>query len=996
VSSIANLYPFLQKNRKNLPKILVCEDDKEAKNIKALCDLLKIEATLFPDVRVFWKDDLRSFYQEIKEYLLALYDFYQKDTIIISPFHTLKLLAPKREFFKSFEIEFAQTLNLEELKEKLFYWGYNFVDLVTQEGEISFRGDIIDIFPPNAKNPYRINLFGDEVEGIFEFDLKSQKRFKEELEKIKILPAFLALDKVKYQILQERVQKNYKTLFLNDLESFGLWALEDFGEFLFKKYPLVAIKDFSTQIEESQGFGEIKEELKKSLKNILPNSNEYKELEKVDLNGLIDFYRGKKQIKILVKDKKSLRSSPIKNFENLEFIYSDGFVNLIGEKELILSLNTKKSLKKVKRASLILDEIGVGEYVVHQYYGVGIFRGVENRSILGVKRDFIAIEYQKQEMLYIPVENLDLIDRYIANSGSLPTLDRLGKGGFKSLKSKVKSKLFAIATELINISAKRALKEGFKITCDQEKFENFLKDAGFEHTPDQLEAINQIKEELASGQIMDRLLSADVGFGKTEVAMNAIFLTVEAGYQTALLAPTTLLCSQHYKTLKERFKNWNIEVAKLDRYTKPKEKKKILEDLKSGSLKVIVGTHTLLKAEFKNLALVVVDEEHKFGVKQKEAIKKISIDTHMLSMSATPIPRSLNMALSKIKSFSEILTPPTQRVGVRTFVKEYNPKIVKEAILRELKRGGQIFYIYNSIAAIEEKAKEIKEILPSLKITILHSKVSPSKMEEEMLKFEAKEYDLLLSTTIVESGIHLPNVNTIIVDGAERFGIADLHQLRGRVGRGKNEGYCYLLVEDQTQLLPKAKKRLLALEKHSELGSGAILAMYDLEIRGGGNLIGEAQSGHIKQIGYSLYLRMLEDTIKELTGQKEKSSKGVEINLQVNAYLSPDLIEEDRLRLELYRRLSLTKSLEEIGEIEDEINDRFGKLDKLSKQYLDLIKIKVLAKKANISKISSYAERIFIDFYDQEDKIILNAPSKDSDDILKTSLKYLKEKLKID
>jgi transcription-repair coupling factor (superfamily II helicase) len=974
------------------PKLLVVEDDKEAKNAKATFEIFGISSVVLPDFRVFFGDDLRSFYQEKREYLLGLFKFYQNQEAnsLIVPLHTLKLPAPKREFFETFTIEFAQTLDLENLKDRLFYWGYHFVDIITQKGEVSFRGDIIDIFPPNSNHPYRLSLFGDEVDGIFQFELKSQRRFKEELEDVEILPAFLALNQKSWERLQKNIDRSSFDGFIKDIDSFGLWALEEMGEYLLEKYPASFIRDFSLELEELESFGKTQKIISKYSNHIIPKSDSFKEINPIDIDGLIELHKDKK-IKIVVKSQSKLRASSLKNFDGVEFIYSDGVVNLIGKDELIISLNSKNEPpKRVRKSALILDEIDIGDYVVHQDYGLGIFRGIENRSTLGVERDFIVIEYKNGDMLYIPVENLDLIDRYIADSGSLPSLDKLGKGGFKTLKSKVKSKLFAIASDIVNLSAKRALQKGKTLSCDDVEFLKFLSDAGFEHTPDQLEAIKSIKEELKSGKIMDRLLSADVGFGKTEVAMSAMFIAISSGFQSMIIAPTTLLSAQHYKTLQERFKNWGIKVGKLDRYTTPKEKKAILESLKSGELKAVVGTHALLKAEFKDLALVVVDEEHKFGVKQKEAIKHLSLNTHMLSMSATPIPRSLNMALSQIKSFSEITTPPTQRIGVRTFVKEFDHKIIKEAIQRELRRAGQIFYIYNSIATIQAKADEIKELLPSLKISILHSKVPPAKIEEEMMKFEAKEYDILISTTIIESGIHLPNVNTIIVDGAENFGIADLHQLRGRVGRGSKEGYCYLMVEDRDSLSPKAQKRLLALETHSELGSGAILAMYDLEIRGGGNLIGEAQSGHIKQIGYSLYLKMLEETIRELTGKNEDTPKSIEINLQVNAYLSDEVIYEDRLRLELYRRLSLAESLLEVYEIEDEIKDRFGSLDKVSKQYIELIIIKVLAKKLNISKISSYNERIFVEFYDREDRKIINSPSRDSDDILDTTLKYLK------
>jgi len=385
----------------------------------------------------------------------------------------------------------------------------------------------------------------------------------------------------------------------------------------------------------------------------------------------------------------------------------------------------------------------------------------------------------------------------------------------------------------------------------------------------------------------------------------------------------------------------------------------------------------------------VIDEEHKFGVKQKEKLKELTKDVHLLSMSATPIPRSLNMALSRLKELAELRTPPSIREAVRTYVREYDEKLIKEAAMREFRRGGQLFYIYNSIAGIEEKKRELQAILPQARILVLHSKVAAATTEKELVKFANREYDILLSTSIVESGIHMPNVNTIIVEGADRFGIADLHQLRGRVGRGGKEGYCYLLVENKDAITEDAKKRLLALESNSFLGSGAALAYYDLEIRGGGNVLGAQQSGHIKNIGYSLYLKMLEEEIAKLTTGEAKEESEVEIKLSVNAYLSSELIGDDRLKLELYRRLARAKSLEEVSEIEEEIVDRFGKPDEPTKNFLDIITIKILAKDAGIKRISNYGQNITIEFEDGVKKS-LKARSKDEDDILSEVLRYLK------
>ena len=991
----SNIFEYLKyTNPKDRATIYITADDKSSQKVESVADFLGIEAFVLPSIRVNRGQDLRSYNQEISTLLERLLSYYKcnKDKILVSPFYTLTLPLPKSDKFDSFLLEFAQELDIKELKDKLLRWGYHFVDIVEAKGEVSFRGDIIDIYPPSSNRPFRISLFDNEIEAINPFDIKSQKRDKNiELESIEVVNRFLALNESEYNSLKYRVEYSPYESFIKDIDSLGLWHLDELGIDYIDSFKSILCEDISSNLDE---FYSINDPLiPKSRFNlpILPEAKKYRDLEVVDINKLIEAHKDKK-IYIVAKNESVARASQIKDIKAVEFIYKDAIINLISDEELIISLNKATKQRRVKRASIILDELKVGEYVVHESHGVGIFQGIEKRKVLGANREFVVLKYQNDDTLLLPVENLDVIDRYIAEGGSLPSLDKLGKASFRKLKAKVREKLFAIASQIINISAQRALKEGIKIDIDFKKQTKFLLEAGFSHTPDQEEAIRDILDELSSGKVMDRLLSADVGFGKTEVAMNAIFATVNSGYQAMMIAPTTLLSSQHFKSLKERFEPWGIEVARLDRFTTPSQKRDIAKRLKSGELKVVVGTHALLKLEFKNLALVVIDEEHKFGVKQKEALKEMALDVHLLSMSATPIPRSLNMALSEIKSFSEILTPPSQRVGVRTFVKNYDPSIIKEAILREIRRGGQIFYIYNSIAGIESKAEELKELIPNLRMSILHSKVSASKTEEEMIKFEEGEYDLLLSTSIVESGIHLPNANTIIVDGAERFGIADLHQLRGRVGRGGKEGYCYFIVEDRDNLSESATRRLLALESHSELGSGATLAFHDLQIRGGGNIIGEAQSGHIKQIGYSLYLSMLEDAIRELSGKAKADRVSVDINLQVDAYLSDELIAEDRLRLELYRRLSLAKSVDEIYEIEQEINDRFGKLDTLSKQFIDIMIIKVLAKSKGINKVSSYGDKVFIEFVeDNKDRVILKSPSKDDDDIIATALEYLRD-----
>ncbi len=974
----AKFYEYLQKNR---PEVVVVDDEKEAAALSDVAKVLDIKHHVLPDFRAAYLDDLRVFKSELDELQSALFGYYKDGGLLIAPFRTIAHYLPASSYFKEIELAFGDEVDLESLKEQFLDWGYSFVELVSEPGEVSVRGDIIDIFSPNNLQPVRVLLFDTQIESIRLFDATTQRSHKEELERITVIPAFYDITQERKELLA-KIEQSDADIFVKDLQSLGFWYLRNKINLLEGKNAVLSTK---LPIEEHyQNYDHLIPQASFDLP-VIPEPTEWRDVEIANLNAYLEHTT--KKVTVVAASERVVRRSDLKSFENIEFLYSDAIINIESDKELIVSLNRAK--KKKPRASLVLDELKQGEYVVHETHGIGVFEGIKQVEILGAKRDFVQIGYQGEDKLLVPVENLDLLSRYVAEGGSVAIVDKLGSKSFSRLKAKVREKLLEIAADIVKRAAERELLEGKQIVIDP-AIKLFQKAAGFSYTPDQEAAIDTILERLASGQILDMLLSGDVGFGKTEVAMNAIFAVVKSGYQAAMVVPTTLLSNQHYQTLKNRLEPFDIKVAKIDRFVSAKEKKAIVQGLKEGSIDVVVGTHALFGAEFKNLALVVIDEEHKFGVKQKEKLKELTKDVHLLSMSATPIPRSLNMALSRLKELAELRTPPSIREAVRTYVREYDEKLIKEAAMREFRRGGQLFYIYNSIAGIEEKKRELQEILPQARILVLHSKVAAATTEKELVKFANREYDILLSTSIVESGIHMPNVNTIIVEGADRFGIADLHQLRGRVGRGGKEGYCYLLVENRDAITEEAKKRLLALESNSFLGSGAALAYYDLEIRGGGNILGAQQSGHIKNIGYSLYLKMLEEEIAKLTtGGEAKEESEVEIKLSVNAYLSSDLIADDRLKLELYRRLARANSLEEVSEIEEEIVDRFGKMDLSTKNFLDIITIKLLAKEAGIRRITNYGQNISVEFEDGV-KERLKARSKDEDDILNEVLRYLK------
>ncbi|WP_139544592.1 transcription-repair coupling factor [Helicobacter pylori] len=980
-------------------QILACKDFKESELAKEVISYFKpnTKAILFPEFRAKKNDDLRSFFEEFLQLLGGLREFYQalenkQEVIIIAPISALLHPLPKKELLKSFKITLLEKYNLKDLKDKLFYYGYEILDLVEVEGEASFRGDIVDIYAPNSK-AYRLSFFDTECESIKELDPTTQMSLKEDLLEIEIPPTLFSLDEPSYKDLKTKVEQSPLNSFSKDLTSFGLWFLGEKANDLLHAYKSVISPKALEEIQELASLNELDCERFKLLK-VLENAQGYEDLE-IHAHALEGFIALHSNHKItLLAPNKTILDNVLGTLEriNIECVIAPFVLNFKTPDGIFISLNSFERKKKRQKSKLALNELNPGEWVVHDDYGVGVFSQLVQHSVLGSKRDFLEIAYLGEDKLLLPVENLHLIARYVAQSDSVPAKDRLGKGSFFKLKAKVRTKLLEIASKIIELAAERNLILGKKMDTHLAELEVFKSHAGFEYTSDQEKAIAEISKDLSSHRVMDRLLSGDVGFGKTEVAMHAIFCAFLNGFQSALVVPTTLLAHQHFETLRARFENFGVRVARLDRYAS--EKNKLLKAVELGLVDVLVGTHAILGAKFKNLGLVVVDEEHKFGVKQKESLKELSKSVHFLSMSATPIPRTLNMALSQIKGISSLKTPPTDRKPSRTFLKEKNDELLKEIIYRELRRNGQIFYIHNHIASISKVKTKLEELIPKLKIAILHSQINANESEEIMLEFAKGNYQVLLCTSIVESGIHLPNANTIIIDNAQNFGLADLHQLRGRVGRGKKEGFCYFLIEDQKSLNEQALKRLLALEKNSYLGSGESVAYHDLEIRGGGNLLGQDQSGHIKNIGYALYTRMLEDAIYELSGGKKRLEKSVEIQLGVSAFLNPELIASDSLRLDLYRRLSLCENVDEVGQIHEEIEDRFGKIDDLSAQFLQIITLKILANQLGIIKLSNFNQNITLTYSDEK-KESLKAPSKDDNDILETLLKHLRAQISL-
>ncbi|RXJ96854.1 transcription-repair coupling factor [Arcobacter sp. AHV-9/2010] len=992
-----NIYSYLKnlKEQKRLKEceLLVVNDDKEAKIASDIVSFLGFTPFALPDFRANFKDDLLSFKEELQDITKTLSSFYEykkENKILISPIRTISFPLPKKECFDSFTINFADKLDLQELKERLYNWGYYFVDIVTSEAEVSLRGDIFDIAPLGSEFGYRVSLFDDEVESIRKFDIEDQKSFKDEIESFIIKPAFLALNSDTYENLNEKISTISSDAFIKDIHSLGFWYLDDMATYLPQNMSSFITLNALSELDEAYIFEE--KRLNKDKFLTLPKiieDDRYKEISPSNIKEFITFHKDKK-ITLISSSEARVKAVDLSlDDKDIKYIFSHEIINLLSSDEVIISLNKEIKKKRKKRVKFVIDELVLNDFVVHEKHGIGVYKGIEPVTIMGAKRDFVVINYQGEDRLLIPVENLDTIDRYVADGESYAIVDKLGRGSFAKLKEKVKDRLFEIANDIIKLAAARELVNGIKIDIDEFLIKEFQNKAGFTYTKDQTRSINEIFSDISSGKVMDRLLSGDVGFGKTEVAMNALLPIISSGYQAIFVCPTTLLATQHYHSISKRFKEFGIDVYKLDGKSSAKEKSSIKKGLEDGSVKFVIGTHSLLDIKTSNLALVIIDEEHKFGVKQKEKLKGLREDVHIFSMSATPIPRTLNLALSKLKGMSSLLTPPSERLGVRTFVKEYSDGLIKEIVLREKRRGGQLFYVHNNIASIEAKKKDLEKLIPNIKVDIIHSQIKSTDAEKIIENFENKEFDILLATSIVESGIHLPNANSIIIDGADRFGIADLHQLRGRVGRSNKEGFCYYVVEDKSKITPEAIKRLVALESNSYLGSGTALAHQDLEIRGGGNIIGAEQSGHIKQIGYGLYLKMLEDTLAVLSGEQKDEKKSVDIKLAISAFISSDYIVEDRIRLELYRRLSRVNDTSSLYAIEEEMEDRFGKLDTPTKQFMDLILIKILAMSKGIEQISSY--EMNVTFVKDGIKETIKSRSRDDDDIISATLEYLRK-----
>lgn len=616
----------------------------------------------------------------------------------------------------------------------------------------------------------------------------------------------------------------------------------------------------------------------------------------------------------------------------------------------------KKAQKKAKGSKInIFTDLSIGDYVVHQAHGVGQYVGIEKLAVDNIKRDYLKIRYQEGDFLYIPTNQLDLIQKYIGSEGKLPKLNKLGGSDWAKTKSRVKESLKELAGELIKLYAQRQSAKGFAFSTDtvwQRQFEELFP---YEETDDQVKCIEEVKKDMESERVMDRLLCGDVGYGKTEVAIRAIFKAVMDGKQVAYLVPTTILAQQHYHNFKERMKEFPVTVDVISRFRTTAEQNRILKEVKAGNVDVLIGTHRLLQKDiqFKNLGLLVVDEEQRFGVSHKEKLKNMRPNVDVLTLTATPIPRTLHMSLVGIRDISVLEDPPEERYPVQTYVMEYNQDVVKDAIIRELGRNGQVFYLFNRVRSIDIKASEIQTLVPEARIAAAHGQMDEKQLEDIMFRFINGEYDVLVCTTIIESGLDMPNVNTIIVEDADRMGLSQLYQLRGRVGRSNRLAYAYITYKKDKVVSEIAEKRLQAIREFTEFGSGFKIAMRDLEIRGAGNLLGPEQHGHMESVGYDMYCKLLDEAVRELKGEPAaRDDFEVTIDLNISAYIDEEYIGIESQKLEMYKKIASIMNEQDVLDIEDELTDRYGDLPEPVRNLVSIAFIKAIAGEMGFSSIT--------------------------------------------
>ncbi|MGG5463159.1 transcription-repair coupling factor [Clostridium sp. B9] len=1060
------------------PIVVVTHNDIEARNIYEDLSFYLPNVYYLPSREIVFYNidaisgDLRwARLKVIKEMLRST------KKIIVTSIDAFAATYTPKELYKNniLKIKIEDEINLKEVSQKLIESGYERLETVEGKGEFSLRGGILDVFPPNSAHPYRIEMFGDEVDSIRTFNVESQRSI-EKVKRVEIFPAKeiildketidRAIEKMRAELSEfeekvsdKEVKGRLKQIIERNIESLKEnWSFETIDSYLpfffekpatlfdyLKNYTFIiddakrcngklesTIFEFNenyeaflergnilpSQINLSLSADLVRESFKGNrLINLSPlgeGGSFIEAINKVDfkqttMNGyqgqfelLIDDIREKKKngFKTLILSGTRPRGERLVNTLrdlDIESVYKDdvddikegevvitfgnqnkGFeypnlkVSLISDKgvfgESKVSKKTKK--KKTKGVSKIKSfaELKPGDYVVHVNSGIGVYKGIKQIEVQGHKRDYLDIEYSKGDKLYVPVEQLDLVQKYIGSDSASPKISKLGGNEWQKAKAKVRKSINDIAGDLVKLYAARSTVKGYKFSKDTQWQKQFEDEFPYDETPDQLSALEDIKGDMETTKVMDRLLCGDVGYGKTEVAVRAAFKSVMDGKQVAFLVPTTILAEQHYKNMKKRFAGFPITIDMISRFRTKKQQTETLKALKEGNVDILIGTHRLVSKDiqFKDLGLLIVDEEQRFGVTQKEKIKSFKKNVDVLTLSATPIPRTLHMSLTGVRDISVIETPPENRYPIQTYVVEQNDQLIRDAILREINRDGQVFFVHNRVESIQEVANYIKELVPECKPTIIHGQMTERQLETEMIDFMERKYDVLVCTSIIETGIDIPNVNTMIVNDADKMGLSQLYQLRGRVGRSNKVAYAYFLYQRDKVLTEVAEKRLKALKDFTELGSGFKIAMRDLEIRGAGNMMGSAQHGHMASIGYDLYCRMLEDTIRIIKGEIDREPIETVVDLKVDAFIPSSYIADEIQKIEIYKKIAAIENEDDYKYVEEELEDRFSNIPGMVYNLMDIAYIKGKAKLLNIEEIKEKNEDIYFTFESRE------------------------------
>lgn len=911
--------------------------------------------------------------------------------------------------------ESDSTVDIEQLKNQLVALGYERVGQVEMPGQFSVRGGIVDIYCLTEENPWRIELWGDEIDSIRSFDPESQRSL-ENLEELTIYPAvehigdkdmvsfldyfpeertIIFLDEpnrltekggaVEEEYRQSRMHREEKGS-RNQPENW-LCSFEQLQKELNKRNCISVCA-----LEPKQAGWKVREKFYLEVKSISAYNNSFELLVK-------DLHQYKKQgyrIALLSGSRtRAERLAKDLQEEGLAAFYGQDYDREICPGEImvvyghakkgfeyplvkfavmtesdIFGQEQKKKKKKNYSGSRIQDfaELSIGDFVVHEKHGLGIYRGIEKVEVDRIVKDYIKIEYRGGSNLYIPATQLDCLQKYSgADASKAPKLNKLGTQEWNKTKSKVRGAVKNIAKELVELYAVRQEKEGYVCGPDtvwQREFEEMFP---YEETEDQLSAIEDAKRDMESTRIMDRLICGDVGYGKTEVALRAAFKEVQESRQVAYLAPTTILAQQIYNTFVQRMKEFPVRVELLCRFRTPAQQKKAIEDLKKGQVDVIIGTHRILSkdVQFKNLGLLIVDEEQRFGVTHKEKIKQLKKDVDVLTLTATPIPRTLHMSLIGIRDMSVLEEPPMDRMPIQTYVMEYDEETVREAINRELRRGGQVYYVYNRVTDIADVALRIAKLVPDARVDFAHGQMSERELENVMYSFVNGDIDVLVSTTIIETGLDISNVNTMIIHDSDRYGLSQLYQLRGRIGRSNRTAYAFLMYRKNVMLKETAEKRLAAIREYTDLGSGFKIAMRDLELRGAGNLLGAQQHGHMNAVGYDLYCKMLNEAVKEAKGIHTMEDFETSVDLNVDAYIPDSYISNEFQKLDIYKRIAGIETQQDYDDMLEELLDRFGEPGKAVLNLLAIAKLKAIAHQGYVTEIKQTGKTVRFTLYEK-------------------------------